>query len=436
VPTPPRAIVYPEDRLPIHRLLPLGLQHVVAMFGATVLAPILMGFDPQTAVFFSGVGTLVFILVTGGRVPSYLGSSFSYIGPVLAVVSASGRVDPSRIPLALGGIALSGVLYAVAALATIRFGSRWIDRAMPPVVTGTVVALIGLNLAGSAVSSALGSWIGPEAGGSVRDLAVSSTTLAVAVIAAVHGPGIVSLIPILLGVIAGSALALPLGLFSAEAVARISSAAWLGLPRFVLPALDLGAQALIAPIFLVLLAENKGHIDAISGYLGRDLGPLLGRAYLGDALATILSACGGGTPQTTYAENMGVMAITRMFAVRAFATAAGFAILLGVCPKFGALILAIPGPVLGGVTLLLYGMITLMGVRIWQEARVDFSSPRSLVTAGVSITLATGLGVKGLTAHGVTLSGITLGTLLALALNLLLAPRAEDRGGRGGSSAA
>ncbi len=422
-----RKIVYPEDRLPLAKLIPLGLQHVVAMFGATVLAPILMGFNPQIAVFFSGIGTLLFIGITGGRVPSYLGSSFSYIGPVLAVVTVGGAVDASRIPLALGGIAASALLYGLAALATIRWGARWIERLMPPVVTGAVVALIGLNLAGSAAGSALGRTLTLNTRQDLLQLAVSGTTLLVATVVAVYLRGFLGLLPVLFGVLAGSGLAAALGMIDHAAAQRVLDAPWLGLPPFVTPRLDLPSAAMIAPLFLVLLAENKGHLDAIGGYMGRDLTPYLGRAYLGDSVATLVSALGGGTPQTTYAENMGVMAITGMFAVRAFATAALFAVCLGVCPKFGAVVQAIPAPVLGGITLVLYGMIALMGVRIWQEARVDFSQPRNLIVAGVSITLATGLGVQGLTVRGVGVSGIALGTLLALVLNLVLRVRSDER---------
>jgi putative pyrimidine permease RutG len=426
-----RRIVFPEEKLPLAKLIPLGLQHVVAMFGATVLAPVLMGFNPQTAVFFSGVGTIIFIAVTGGRVPSYLGSSFSYIGPVLAIVSSNGVTDPSRIPLALGGIAASAVLYGIAALCTMRWGSRWIERLMPPVVTGAVVALIGLNLASSSVTSALGANLVLASKQDWLKLAVSLTTLGVAALVAVYLRGFLGLLPVLMGVLAGSGLAFALGLVAAPAAARVVEAAWLGFPPFQTPRFDPFAAALVAPLFLVLLAENKGHIDAIGAAMGRDLKGSLGRAYLGDSLASLVSAFGGGTPQTTYAENMGVMAITGMFAVRAFATAALVAVGLGVCPKFGAVVQAIPEPVLGGITLFLYGMITLMGVRIWQESRVDFAQPRNLAVAGVSITLATGLGVRGLTVHGIAVSGIALGTLLALVLNLVLKPGAASATGGG-----
>jgi uracil-xanthine permease len=409
-------ILYPEDRIPLPRLIPLGMQHVVAMFGATVLAPILMGFNPQVALFFSGIGTLIFILITGFKVPSYLGSSFAFIGPVLAVTGG----DATKIQYALCGIAGAAALYGVAAMVTIRWGSGWIDRLMPPVVTGAVVALIGLNLAAAAVADATNAKMTIATSADVTRLIIAAVTFLTAALVAIHLKGFLRLLPILIGVIVGYALALLCGVVDAKALAHIQSAAWLGLPPFQTPAFSVKALLAIAPIFVVLVAENKGHIAAISGYMGRDLNPFLGRAYLGDAVATMVSALGGGTPQTTYAENMGVMAITGIYSTSNFVMAASIAILLGLCPKFGALIQSIPSPVLGGVTLILYGLIAIMGVRIWMQAKVDFSDHRNLVVAGASIIAATGLGVGGLTVLGVNIAGIAVGTLLALVLNLIL----------------
>jgi len=409
-------IYYPEDKIPFARLLPMGMQHVIAMFGATVLAPLLMGFNPQVALFFSGIGTLIFIAVTRARVPSYLGSSFAFIGPVLAVT----RGDSSRIPFALCGIAGAALLYGVAALVTIRSGSGWIDRLMPPVVTGSVVALIGLNLASSAVIDAVNAQLTiANRADSIR-LAIAAATFLAAALVSIHLKGFLRLLPILIGVLAGYALSAVLGVLDPASVARIRQAGWIGLPPFQTPSFSAGALAAIAPIFIVLLAENKGHLAAISGYMGRDLNPHLGRAYLGDALATLVSAFGGGTPQTTYAENMGVMAMTGVFSTSNFMMAASIAILLGLCPKFGAVIQSIPNPVLGGVTLILYGLIALMGIRIWIDARVDFSNPKNFLVAGASLISATGLGVKGLTVGGVNIAGIAFGTLLALVLNGVL----------------
>ncbi len=350
-------ILYPEDKIPFLRLVPMGLQHVVAMFGATVLAPLLMGFNPQLALFFSGVGTLIFILITGFKVPSYLGSSFAFIGPVLAVTGGSAL----KVPYALCGIAGAAALYCVAALITLRWGPAWIDRLMPPVVTGSVVALIGLNLASSAVTDAINANLTVNGMAELPHLAVAALTFLTAALIPIHLKGFLRLLPILIGVIVGYLLAAVLGVLDPASVARVRDAAWIGLPPFQAPAFSVQALVVIAPMFIVLVAENKGHIAAISSYMGRDLNPHLGRAYMGDALATLLSSLGGGTPQTTCAENMGVMAITRVFNTYNFIMAAAVAILLGLCPKFGALIQAIPKPVLGGISLILYGLIALMG---------------------------------------------------------------------------
>jgi len=406
-------ICYPEDKIPFVRLVPMGLQHVVAMFGATVLAPLLMGFNPQVALFFSGIGTLLFVVVTGLKVPSYLGSSFAFIGPVLAVTGGNAL----KIPDALCGIAGAAGLYFVAALITIRWGPGWIDRLMPPIVTGSVVALIGLNLASSAVTDAINANLTVNSVADLPELIVAAMTFLTAALIPLHLRGFLRLLPILSGVVVGYLLAALLGVLEPGSVAHIRDAAWIGLPPFQAPAFSLQALVVIAPMFIVLVAENKGHIAAISSYMGRDLSPYLGRAYLGDAPATLLSSLGGGTPQTTYAENMGVMAITRVFSTYNFIMAASVAILLGLCPKFGALVQAIPRPVLGGISLILYGLIALMGVRIWIDAKLDFADPHNLVVAGASLIAATGLGVRGLTIAGINIAGIAFGTLLAILLN-------------------
>ncbi len=419
-------IYYPEDKLPLSRLAPMGLQHVVAMFGATVLAPILMGFDPQTAIFFSGVGTLIFIAVTRARVPSYLGSSFAFIGPVLAVTG--GRAD--GIPAALSGIAAAALLYALAALATMRWGSRWIDRLMPPVVTGTVVAIIGLNLSSSAVSNFLNADFRLTNSAEAVSLAVAAATFTVAAAVSIYMKGFLRLLPILTGVATGYALSLLLGIVDPAQIAAIKAAPWLGLPHFTAPEFSLRAILVIAPVFVVLVAENKGHLEAIGGYMRRDMTQHLGRAYLGDAIASFVSALGGGTPQTTYAENMGVMAITRVFSVYNFIAAACMALLLGLCPKFGAVVQSIPAPVLGGVTVILYGLIAVMGIKIWLDAKVDFSLHRNLIIAGTSIIIATGLGVKGFTAGGVNIAGIAFGTVLAVLMNAALSIGADPEADR------
>jgi len=284
----------------------MGIQHVIAMFGGTVLAPILMGFDPRVTLFFSGIGTLLFLFITGLRVPSYLGSSFAFIGPILAITGG----NASRIPYALCGVAGAAVLYAVAAVATMRWGPSWIDRLMPPIVTGSVVAIIGLNLAGTAVSDAVNNDLAINAASDWARVMIATVTFLTAALVSIRLRGFLQMVPILVGVIVGCAVAAICGVLDPQSIARVESAPWIGLPPFQAPAFSWRALAAIAPVFVVLVAENKGHIAAISDYMGRDLNPYLGRAYLGDALATLVSSLGGGTPQTTYAENMGVMAMT------------------------------------------------------------------------------------------------------------------------------
>jgi putative pyrimidine permease RutG len=409
-------IYYPEDHLPLVKLVPMGIQHVIAMFGGTVLAPLLMGFDPRVTLFFSGIGTLLFILITGLKVPSYLGSSFAFIGPILAITGG----NTSRIPYALCGIAGAAVLYALAAIATMRWGPSWIDRLMPPLVTGSVVAIIGLNLAGTVVSDAINNDLTIKTGSDWTRLMIAAVTFLTAVLVSMRLRGFLQMLPILVGVIVGCAVAAVCGMLDPQRIARVASAPWIGLPPFQTPVFSWGALVTIAPVFVVLVAENKGHIAAISSYMGRDLNPYLGRAYLGDALATLVSSFGGGTPQTTYAENMGVMAMTRVYSTHNFIAAALIALLLGLCPKFGACIETIPNPVLGGITLLIYGIIALMGIRIWMDAKVDFTRHKNLAVAGASLIVATGLGTKGLTVAGMNIAGIALGTVLALILNWIL----------------
>ena len=415
-------IYYPEDKLPLSRLIPMGMQHVVAMFGATVLAPILMGFNPQTAIFFSGIGTLIFIAITRAKVPSYLGSSFAFIGPVLAVTGGMAE----NIPYALSGIAGAAVLYAIAAAVTIKYGSKWVDRLMPPVVTGAVVALIGLNLSSSAVSNFLNADFRLATGGDALRLLVAGVTFVTAASVSIYLKGLMRLLPILTGVVTGYILSMALGIIDLARLDAIRNAPWAGLPPFVFPVFSFEALLVIAPVFVVLVAENKGHIEAISGCMKRDLSPHLGRAYLGDAVASFVSAMGGGTPQTTYAENMGVMAITRVFSIYNFIAAACIALLLGLCPKFGAVIQSIPAPVLGGVTVILYGLIAIMGIKIWMDAKVDFSSHKNLIIAGSSIIISTGLGVKGFTVGGINIAGIAFGTVLAVLMNLVLSFGGEE----------
>jgi uracil-xanthine permease len=424
-------VILPDERLPTGQTVVLGIQHVFAMFGATVLAPIIMGFDPNVSLLFSGIATLIFFVIVGGRIPSYLGSSFAFIGPVIVASGYAGSGPNTNIGVALGGIIAAGVLYTAIGLAVMVAGHRWIERLMPPVVTGAVVAAIGLVLARVAVSSASGLQLtAPEAAGDdfFRWIAVA-TIVAVGVVA-VYAPGTLRRLPVLLGAVFGYILyfvcANGLGLGKPIDFSGVAAAAWFGLPNFQAPVFSAQAITLIAPVALILVAENLGHVKAIGAMTGRNLDPLLGRAFVGDGIATMLSGAGGGTGMTTYAENMGVMAVTRVYSTLLFVFAALFAILLGLSPKFGALIQTIPGPVLGGIAIVVFGLIAATAGRIWVENRVDFSQPRNLIT--VAVALVMGAGNFKLNVAGFTLDGIGTATFGAILLYHLLRGRDVEDG--------
>ena len=402
-------VIAPDERLPAGQTLALGLQHVVAMFGATVLAPLLMGFDPNVAILFSGIGTLIFFVVVGGRVPSYLGSSFAFIAVVIAASGYAGSGPNANLGVALGGIVAAGVLYVVIGLFVMGAGYRWIDRLMPPVVTGSIVAVIGLNLAPIAVKGISGSTL---------DTWIGIATIVAVGLTAVRAPGLARRLPVLLGGLAGYLLYAictnGLGLGKPIDFAGVAAAPWIGLPHFTAPIWNAQAMALIAPVAVVLVAENLGHVKAVAAMTGRDLDAWLGRAFVGDGLATIVAGAGGGTGVTTYAENIGVMAVTRIYSTLLFVVAACVAVVLGFSPKFGALIMTIPGPVLGGLSIVVFGLITATGGRIWVQNQVDFSRARNLVTAAVTLTI--GAGDLALKLGGFTLGGIGTATFGAILL--------------------
>jgi uracil-xanthine permease len=409
-------LIAPDERLPWPQTMAMGLQHVVAMFGATVLAPLLMGFDPNVAILMSGVGTLIFFVITGGRVPSYLGSSFAFIGVVIAATGYAGSGANPNLGAALGGIIACGVLYSAIGLVVMAVGTRWIERLMPPVVTGAVVAVIGLNLAPIAVKGA---------SGSTFDACLAMLTIVAVGAVAVFSRGMVRRLLILVGLAIAYAvyvvLANGMGLGKPVDFGGVASAAWLGLPQFAAPNFRAGAIALIAPVAIILVAENLGHLKAVAAMTGRDLDPYMGRAFLGDGLATVVAGYAGGTGVTTYAENIGVMAVTRIYSTIVFVVAALIAIALGFSPKFGALIQTIPGPVLAGVSIVVFGVIAAAGAKIWVDSRVDFSENRNLIVAAVTLVL--GAGDFTLKVGGVAFGGIATATFGAILLNLLLRER-------------
>ncbi len=378
-------VIAPDERLPWPQTAVMGVQHVIAMFGATVLAPILMGFDPNIAILMSGIGTLIFFIVTGGKVPSYLGSSFAFIGVVIAASAYAGKGPNTNLGVALGGIIACGVVYIIIGALVQAIGTGWIERFMPPVVTGAVVAVIGLNLAGIPIknmaSSNFDSWM-------------QVVTFVSVALVAVMTRGMVQRLLILVGLIVASiiyaVLTNGLGLGKAMDLSGIASAAWFGMPGFSAPVFSASAMLLIAPVAIILVAENLGHIKAVTAMTGKNLDQYMGRAFIGDGIATVVSGSAGGTGVTTYAENIGVMAATKIYSTAVFVVAALIAVVLGFSPKFGALIQAIPLPVMGGVSIVVFGLIAVAGARIWVDNKVDFSDNKNLLVAAITLVLGTG----------------------------------------------
>ncbi|BBX10194.1 uracil-xanthine permease family protein [Mycolicibacterium aichiense] len=400
-------VVAPHERLSWPRTLGIGAQHVVAMFGATFLVPVLTGFPPATTLLFSGIGTLLFLVITGNRLPSYLGSSFSVIAPVTAAVASHGTGS------ALGGLIAVGMLLIVVGLAVHLAGTRWIDIALPPVVTGAIVALIGFNLAPAAKTNF------------EKGPLVGLVTLVLLVAALAFFRGIIGRLAIFLAVVAGYLLALALGEVD---TAGIAAAGWIGLPQFQTPTLNLSVLPMFLPAVIALIAENIGHVKSVGQMTGVDTDPLTGRALAADGVATVLAGFGGGSATTTYAENIGVMAATRVYSTAAYWVAGVTAILLALCPKVGATISAIPPGVLGGATIVLYGLVGVLGVRIWLTNRVDFSLPINQMTAAIALII----GIADFTwkIGNLTFTGIALGSIAALVIYHGMRALGVLRGGR------
>jgi putative pyrimidine permease RutG len=409
----PGIVVAPDERLPWPQTAALGIQHVIAMFGATVLAPILMGFDPNVAILMSGVGTLIFFFIVGGRVPSYLGSSFAFIGVVITATGYAGPGPNANLGVALGGIIACGLLYTLIGAVVMAAGTRWIEALMPPVVTGAVVAVIGLNLASIPIKN-----MAPTG----FDAWMQAVTFVSVGLVAVYTRGMTQRLLILVGLIVASivyaVLTNGLGLGKPIDLSRVAAAPWLGLPGFAAPVFDARAMLLIAPVAIILVAENLGHIKAVSAMTGRDLDPYMGRAFVGDGVATMVSGASGGTGVTTYAENIGVMAATKIYSTAMFVVAALIAVVLGFSPKFGALIQAIPLAVMGGVSIVVFGLIAVAGAKIWVDNRVDFSVNANLIVAAVTLVLGTG--DFTLRFGEFALGGIGTATFGAIALHALL----------------
>jgi uracil-xanthine permease len=396
-------VVAPGERLSWPRTIGIGAQHVVAMFGATFLVPIITGFPPSTTLLFSGLGTVLFLLITKNRLPSYLGSSFAFIAPITAAAASQGRDS------ALFGIVVVGALLALVGLLVQLVGRGWIDALMPPVVAGAIVALIGFNLA-------------PTAKVNFAESPVTAVvTLLAVVLTTVLFRGIVARLSIFVGVAVGYLVAVLRGEVDFSLVAQ---AGWVGLPDFTAPANPFSDPATWAvlpaflPVVLVLVAENVGHIKGVAQLTDPRVNELTGRALFADGLATVLAGFGGGSGTTTYGENIGVMAATRVYSTAAYWVAGGVAILLGLSPKIGAVINTVPAGVLGGVTTALYGLIGIIGVKIWLDNRVDFSTPTNQFTAATALIV--GIADFTLTLGGLVFNGIALGSIAAIVIYHLM----------------
>lgn len=438
----PGAVVAPDERLSWGRTVGLGTQHVVAMFGATFVFPLLMGLNPQLAVMMSGIATLIFLAVVRGRVPSYLGSSASFVGVATAIYAAGG--NPSHVT---GAMFWVGVMLLIVGVIIHAAGARVIHAALPPVVTGAVVMLIGFNLAPVVANTY---W--------PQDQWVALVTMVVVVVLSVGVRGFVSRIAIFVSLIVGYLLSWlldvatgPITSFSPAAGdvtthlrvdwSGVASAPWFGLPPvtdlttwqqhaetnvvgFHLPSFNVAFALIALPVVIALIAENTGHVKAVAEMTGTNLDRDMGRAIGADGFTSMLATAVGAGPTTTYAENIGVMAATRIYSTAAYVVAALVAILFGFSPKFGAVISATPGGVLGGITVVLYGMIGLLGAKIWKENRVDFGNPVNLVPVAAGIII--GIGDVSLSVGDFTLGGIALGTIVTVGVYHLaraLAPR-------------
>lgn len=391
-------VIAPDERLSWPRTVGIGLQHIVAMFGATFLVPVLTGFPPTTTLFFSAISTMLFLLITRNKVPSYLGSSFAFISPVIA--SQAGGFGP-----ACFGIACTGALLAIVGLIVMKAGTGWINKLMPPVVTGVIVALIGFNLAPTAYSNFMASPL------------LATITFVTIILIQALSKGIVGRLAILIGVVVGYAVAAFMGEITFDTVA---AAAWVGLPEFQLPVADVSVLLMFLPVVLVLVAENIGHVKSVATMTGKNLDKYMGKALFADGLGTTIAGIGGGSGTTTYAENIGVMAATKVYSTAAYWVAGLGALVLSLCPKFGAAIFLIPQGVLGGVCLILYGMIGMLGVRIWVENKVDFSNNVNMITGAVPLVM--GIASFTMVVGGTTGFGIVPGNFSGLAGDIIIGP--------------
>ncbi|HLS22609.1 MAG TPA: uracil permease [Pseudogracilibacillus sp.] len=404
-----------HERPPLQQSIPLGLQHLFAMFGSTVLVPILFGVNPATILLMNGIGTILYLFITKGQIPAYLGSSFAFISPVIVVL---GKYQGDEgYSYALGGFLLVGIVLTIVGLIVRFAGTRWIDVLFPPAAMGAIVAVIGLELV--PVAAEMAGWIPPEDAGAdwamdPKAATVALLTLLVTIIFWVTLRGFLKIIPILLGIISGYIIAWLFGLLSFEAV---ENASWITIPEFYTMKFDLSAMLIILPAALVLIPEHIGHLFVTSNIVGKDLmkEPGLDRSFIGNGVSTILSSFFGSTPNTTYGENIGVLAITRVYSTWVLGIAAIMAILLSFFGKLAAMIQSIPTPVMGGISLLLFGIIAASGIRMLVEAKIDYSKSQNLILT--CVVLVIGISGASIQLGDVSLTGMGLATIVAIILS-------------------
>ena len=401
-----RKIIQVEDKVPFKLLLPLSIQHMFAMFGASVLVPFIFGINPAIVLFMNGVGTLIFMTVTKGKAPAYLGSSFAFLAPAGIVISKMGY------SYALGGFVAVGFCGCILSFIIYKCGTECIDVVLPPAAMGPVVALIGLELSGSAASNAGLLCDKPD----LKNVIVFLVTLGVAIFGNILFRGFLSVIPILIAVIAGYVAAFGLGILD---FSQVATASWFALPNFQPAKFDMGAILMILPVLLVITSEHIGHQVVTGKIIGRDLlkDPGLHRSLFGDNFSTMLSGLIGSVPTTTYGENIGVMAVTKVYSVRVIAGAAVLSIICSFVGKLSMLIQTIPGPVIGGISFLLYGMIGASGIRILVDAQVDYGKSRNLTLT--SVVFVTGLSGIAVNFGDVQLTGMVLACVVAMILSLI-----------------
>lgn len=416
-----------HDRPKFFQGLLLSSQHLFAMFGATVLVPFLTGLPVSAALIASGIGTLLYILITKGQIPAYLGSSFAFILPITIALGANSLGE------VLTALFFSGVLYVVIGLVIRLAGTGWIIALLPPIVVGPVIMVIGLGLAPVAVDMAMYTDSGNQEGYSMTYITVALITLAITILASIFLKGVLGLIPILIGIIGGYISALMFGIVDLE---MIKSTGWFVLPDLYIPyqdytpAMNIGLFMVMLPIVFVTISEHIGHQMVINKIVGRNFfkKPGLHRSIIGDGVATMFASTIGGPPTTTYGENIGVLAITRIFSVWVIGGAAILAVILGFVGKFTAVVQSIPSPVMGGVSILLFGIIASSGLRMLVDAKIDFDNKRNLVIASVILVIGIGKAHLDFTIGNIpfNLEGMALAAVAGIILNLILPKRETD----------